>query len=123
MELLAFLFLHLSCFFACSLICFSIENMLVLDGNLKPVYSSRPNNYYKRQISQMNIPFKKRKLFNCSSASNSNGYIRSGRTYYSPENDMNQGVSCSSSGMCKGFTLNEIPIQGTQSNGLESFAE
>ncbi|KAJ1406900.1 Ubiquitin-like domain superfamily [Sesbania bispinosa] len=72
----------------------------VLDGNLKPVYSSRKN-YYKRRRSQMNIPFKKRKLFNYSSVSNSNGFIRSGHTYYSPENDMNQGVSCSSSGMCK----------------------
>ncbi|KAK7272062.1 hypothetical protein RJT34_28437 [Clitoria ternatea] len=72
----------------------------VLDGNVKPVYNSRKN-YYKHQRSQMNIPFKKRKLFNCSSVTNSNGYIKSGGTYYSSENDMNQGVSCSSSGMCK----------------------
>ncbi|XP_027342541.1 telomere repeat-binding protein 2-like [Abrus precatorius] len=79
----------------------------VLDGNLKPVYSSRKN-YYKRQRSQMNIPFKKRKLFNCSSVTNSNGYFRSGGTYYSPENDMNQGVSCSSSGMCKGPGMSSL---------------
>ncbi|TKY48409.1 Telomere repeat-binding protein 5 [Spatholobus suberectus] len=72
----------------------------VLDGNLKPVYSSRKN-YYKSQRSQMNIPFKKRKLFHCSSDTNSNGYIRSGDTYYSPNNDTNQSVSCSSSGMSK----------------------
>ncbi|KAH1219140.1 Telomere-binding protein 1 [Glycine max] len=70
----------------------------VLDGNLKSVYSSRKN-YYKSQRSQMNIPFKKRKLFNCSSDTNSNGYIRSDDTCYSPKNDTNQSVSCSSSGM------------------------
>eukprot|EP00256_Glycine_max_P054683 XP_014621570.1 telomere repeat-binding protein 1 isoform X2 [Glycine max] len=68
----------------------------VLDGNLKSVYSSRKN-YYKSQRSQMNIPFKKRKLFNCSSDTNSNGYIRSDDTCYSPKNDTNQSVSCSSS--------------------------
>lgn len=102
-----FLFLHLSCFFACSLICSPIENMLILDGNLKPVYSSRKN-YYKHQISQMNIPFKKRKLFNCSYASNSNGYIKNGRTYYSPESGMSQALSYPSSQMCKGFTFYEI---------------
>ncbi|KAH1145415.1 hypothetical protein AAZX31_15G036300 [Glycine max] len=69
----------------------------VLDGNLKSVYSSRKN-YYKSQRSQMCIPFKKRKLFNCSSSdTNSNGYIRSDDTCYSPKNDTNQSVSCSSS--------------------------
>lgn len=83
--------------------------MLVSDGNLKPVYSSR-RDYYKRQRSEMNIPFKKRKLFNCSSGSNSNGFIRSGRTYKSPENDMNQGVSYSSSGISKGFALNNLLV-------------
>ncbi|XP_029128740.1 telomere repeat-binding protein 2 isoform X2 [Cajanus cajan] len=72
----------------------------VLDGNMKPVYSSRKN-YYKSQRSQMNIPFKKRKIFNCSSDTNSNGYIRRGDTYYSPKNDTNQSFSCSSSGMSK----------------------
>ena len=112
MKLLAFLFLHLLCFFACSLICLSIENMLVLDGNLKSVYSSRKN-YYKSQRSQMCIPFKKRKLFNCSSSdTNSNGYIRSDDTCYSPKNDTNQSVSCSSSGMSQGFTLNDfLPLK------------
>ena len=111
MKFPAFLFLHSLCFFACSLICLSIENMLVLDGNLKSVYSSRKN-YYKSQRSQMNIPFKKRKLFNCSSDTNSNGYIRSDDTCYSPKNDTNQSVSCSSSGMSQGFTLNDfLPLK------------
>ncbi|XP_027929276.1 telomere repeat-binding protein 5-like isoform X2 [Vigna unguiculata] len=72
----------------------------VLDGNLKPVYSNRKN-YYKSQRSQMNIPFKKRKLFKCSSDTNSNGYIRSGDAYFSLKNETNQSVSYSSSGMSK----------------------
>ncbi|KAK7335779.1 hypothetical protein VNO80_27817 [Phaseolus coccineus] len=72
----------------------------VLDGNLKPVYSNRKN-YYKSQRSQMNIPFKKRKLFKCGSDTNSNGYIRSGDTYFSLKNETNQSVSYSSSGMSK----------------------
>ncbi|XP_017425418.1 telomere repeat-binding protein 5 isoform X1 [Vigna angularis] len=83
-----------------SVICFSIGNVLVLDGNLKPVYSNRKN-YYKSQRSEMNIPFKKRKLFKCSSDTNSNGYIRNGDTYFSLKNETNQSVSYSSSGMSK----------------------
>ncbi|CAJ2660882.1 telomere repeat-binding protein 2-like isoform X4 [Trifolium pratense] len=66
-----------------------------VDRNFNTVYSNRKNSY-KRQLSQMNIPFKKRKIFDCSSTSNSNGYIRNDNTYYSTKNDMNQGVSCSS---------------------------
>lgn len=66
--------------------------MLVLDGNLKPIYHSRKN-CYKRQLSQMNIPFKKRKLFDRSSVSNSDGFIRSSGSNYSPENGMNQNTS------------------------------
>lgn len=79
--------------------------MLAVDKNFNRVYNSQKN-YHKRQISQMNIPFKKRKIFDCNSTSNSNGNIRSGCTYYLPNNDTNQGVSCSSSRMRKGFTLN-----------------
>ncbi|KAL2332142.1 hypothetical protein Fmac_019723 [Flemingia macrophylla] len=79
----------------------------VLDGNVKPVYSSRKN-YDKSQRSQMNIPFKKRKLFNCSSDTNSNGYSRRGDTSYSPENDTNHSVSCSSSGMSKGHGTSSL---------------
>ncbi|CAL0304152.1 unnamed protein product [Lupinus luteus] len=56
------------------------------DGDFKPTYHSKKY-CYKRQRSQMNIPLKKRKLFNCSSVSNSNRFIRSGGIYYSPEND------------------------------------
>lgn len=78
--------------------------MLVLDGNLKPMYSSMKN-CHKRLRSQMNIPFKKRKIFNCSSVSNSNGYIRRSGTYSSPENGKNRGVSCLSHRMRKGFIL------------------
>lgn len=72
----------------------------VVDRNFNRVYNSQKN-YHKRQISQMNIPFKKRKIFDCNSTSNSNGNIRSGCTYYLPNNDTNQGVSCSSSRMRK----------------------
>ncbi|KAK7402194.1 hypothetical protein VNO78_14256 [Psophocarpus tetragonolobus] len=80
----------------------------VVEENLKSVYNSRKN-YYKSQRSQMNIPFKKRKLFNCSSDANSNGYNKSGDTSYSPKNNTNQSVSCSSSGTSKD--------QGTSSVG------
>lgn len=60
----------------------------------------------------MNIPFKKRKLFKCSSDTNSNGYIRSGDAYFSLKNETNQSVSYSSSGMSKGFTLNDfLPLE------------
>ncbi|KAK7261488.1 hypothetical protein RIF29_27801 [Crotalaria pallida] len=64
----------------------------VLDGNLKPVYSGMKN-CYKLIRSESNIPFKKRKLFNCSSVSNSDGFIRSGGTCYSHANVKNRGVS------------------------------
>ncbi|KAK7312466.1 hypothetical protein VNO77_36347 [Canavalia gladiata] len=59
------------------------------DGDLKRTYHSRKN-CNKCQNSQMNIPFKKRKLFNYNSFSRSNGFIRSGGIYCSPENCMNQ---------------------------------
>ncbi|XP_058762120.1 telomere repeat-binding protein 2-like [Vicia villosa] len=72
----------------------------VLDRNFNTVHNGRKNSY-SHQISQMNIPFKKRKIFDCSSTSNSNGNIRSGRTFYSTKNDISQGVSCSSSRMRK----------------------
>ncbi|XP_027347171.1 telomere repeat-binding protein 5-like isoform X2 [Abrus precatorius] len=59
------------------------------DGDLKRTYHSKKN-CNKRQNSQMNIPFKKRKLFNGSYISSSNGFIGSRGIYYSPENCMNQ---------------------------------
>lgn len=49
---------------------FSIGNMIALDRKLKAIYHSRKNGY-KRQLSQMNIPFKKRKLYDHRSVSNS----------------------------------------------------
>lgn len=63
----------------------------------------------------MNIPFKKRKLFNYRSVSNSNGLIRSGGIYYSPENCMNQDGCGSPPGMHKGilpygFLLIQVPL-------------
>lgn len=78
--------------------------MFILDGDLKPNYLSK--NWYKRQRSQMNIPLKKRKLFNFSSVSNSDDFVRSGAIYYSPENGTNQDASGSSLVMCKGFIPN-----------------
>ncbi|KAJ7947632.1 Telomere repeat-binding protein [Quillaja saponaria] len=53
------------------------------DGDLKPMYRNKRNSY-KRLRSQMNIPFKKRKLFYGNSVSSSDGCIRS------------DGISCSS---------------------------
>ncbi|KAE9616600.1 putative transcription factor MYB-HB-like family [Lupinus albus] len=67
------------------------------DGDFKPTCHSKKY-CYKRQRSQMNIPLKKRKLFNCSSVSNSDGFIRSGGIYNSPESDMSHNTSCSSPG-------------------------
>ncbi|CAJ1933131.1 unnamed protein product [Sphenostylis stenocarpa] len=68
------------------------------DGVRKQTYHSK-RKCNKRQSSQMNIPFKKRKLFNYKSVSNSNGFTRSGGIYYSPENCMNQDACGSSPGM------------------------
>ncbi|XP_019448621.1 PREDICTED: telomere repeat-binding protein 5-like isoform X2 [Lupinus angustifolius] len=67
------------------------------DGDFKPTFHIKKY-CYKRQRSQMNIPLKKRKLFNCSSVSNSNKFIRSGGIYHSPENDMSHYTSGSSPG-------------------------
>lgn len=106
----------LSCFFTpvlClfSKMLFSIGNMLILDGDLKRTYHSKKNNY-KRHRSQMNIPFKKRKLFHCNSTSNSNGFISSGSIYCSSENGMNQEISGSSHRMHKGVIFIWLsPIQ------------
>jgi hypothetical protein len=95
--------------------------MLLVDRNFNTVYSNRKNSY-KRQLSQMNIPFKKRKIFDCNSTSNSNGYIKNDHTYYSTKNDMNQGVSCSSARMRKGFILlmKSLYLRPQKFNGLRS---
>jgi len=52
----------------------------------------------------MNIPFKKRKLFNYKSVSNSKGFIRSGGIYYAPKNCINQDACGSLPRMHRGFT-------------------
>uniref|UniRef100_A0A0R0HH12 Uncharacterized protein n=1 Tax=Glycine max TaxID=3847 RepID=A0A0R0HH12_SOYBN len=70
------------------------------DGDWKRTYLSK-RNCNKHQSSQMNIPFKKRKLFNYRSVANSNGLIRRGGIYYSPENCMNQDGCDSPPGMHK----------------------
>ncbi|XP_020214264.1 telomere repeat-binding protein 5 isoform X1 [Cajanus cajan] len=69
------------------------------DGDWKRTYYSK-RNCNKRQSSQMNIPFKKRKLY-YSSVSNTNAFIRSGGIYYSPENCMNKDACDSPPGMHK----------------------
>ncbi|KAK7404566.1 hypothetical protein VNO78_05518 [Psophocarpus tetragonolobus] len=77
------------------------------DRDWKQTYHSKMN-CNKRQSSQMNIPFKKRKLFNYRSVSNFNGFIRSDGIYCAPENYMNQDASSSPPGMhkvCKRQTL------------------
>ncbi|KAF5470535.1 hypothetical protein F2P56_011040 [Juglans regia] len=50
------------------------EALLNFDGDFKPICHNRKG-CYKRQRSQMNIPFKKRKFFECSSVSNSDRWI------------------------------------------------
>ena len=47
---------------------------MTLDGDLKLICRNRKG-YYKRQRSQMNIPFKKRKFFERSTVSNSDRWI------------------------------------------------
>ncbi|KAK7341681.1 hypothetical protein VNO80_24618 [Phaseolus coccineus] len=68
------------------------------DGVWKKTYHNQ-RKCNKRQISQMNIPFKKRKLFNYKSVSNSKGFTRSGGIYYSPKNYINQDACGSLPGM------------------------
>ncbi|TKY67359.1 Telomere repeat-binding protein 5 [Spatholobus suberectus] len=70
------------------------------DGDWKQTHFSK-RNCNKRQSSQMNVLFKKRKFFNYSSVSNSNGFITSGGIYYSPKNCMNQDAYGSPPGMHK----------------------
>lgn len=53
------------------------DDLTSIDGELRHVYRSRKS-CYKRQRSQRNYPFKKRKLFNHSSASNFDGVISNG---------------------------------------------
>ncbi|KAG7946958.1 hypothetical protein I3843_14G068600 [Carya illinoinensis] len=50
------------------------ETLSIFDGDFKSICHNRKG-YYKRQRSQMNIPFKKRKFFECSSVSNSDRWI------------------------------------------------
>nr|XP_025673778.1 telomere repeat-binding protein 5 isoform X3 [Arachis hypogaea] len=97
-----FLVSHAVC--SCSLICFSIGNILVevMNGNLNETYTSRKN-FYKRQRSEMNIPFKKRKIFNCGSFSNSNELVRSGGTY-----DKKNGASSTSHGTHKDTGMSSL---------------
>ncbi|XP_059626594.1 telomere repeat-binding protein 5-like isoform X2 [Cornus florida] len=52
------------------------ERQLYTGAERKPAYRNRKN-CYKRQRSQRDYPFKKRKLFDCSSVSNSDGGISS----------------------------------------------
>ncbi|XP_015874014.2 telomere repeat-binding protein 5 isoform X2 [Ziziphus jujuba] len=54
------------------------------DGDIKPLYRSRKD-CYKRQRSQMNIPFKKRKLFDRGSGVKSDGGINGDGFFHSPE--------------------------------------
>lgn len=77
--------------------------MLILDGIWKKTYHNQ-RKCNKSQISQMNIPFKKRKLFNYKSVSNSSGFTRSGGIYYSPKNCSNPDACDSLPGMHRGFT-------------------
>ncbi|KAJ7980839.1 Telomere repeat-binding protein [Quillaja saponaria] len=65
------------------------------DGDLKPIYRNRKNSY-KRLRSQMNVPFKKRKLFYGNYVSNSDGCIRSDGISCSAEKGSNGDASGSS---------------------------
>lgn len=59
-----------------------------LDGDLKLICRNRKG-YYKRQRSQMNIPFKKRKIFQRSSVLNSDRWISYERNSHSTEKGIN----------------------------------
>ncbi|KAM4095670.1 hypothetical protein ACJW30_08G046600 [Castanea mollissima] len=64
------------------------ETLSNVDGDLKPIFRNRKG-YYKRQRSQMNIPFKKRKIFQRSSVSNSDRWISYGGNSHSTEKGIN----------------------------------
>ncbi|CBI16113.3 unnamed protein product, partial [Vitis vinifera] len=63
-----------------------------VDGEVKPIYRNK-RNCYKRQRSQRNYPFKKRKLLYCSSVSNSEGGNGSQRISDSPQMGINSDAS------------------------------
>lgn len=63
-----------------------------VDGEVKPIYRNK-RNCYKRQRSQRNYPFKKRKLLYCSSVSNSEGGNGSHRISDSPQMGINSDAS------------------------------
>ncbi|XP_057954935.1 telomere repeat-binding protein 5-like isoform X2 [Malania oleifera] len=71
------------------------EELSNIDGELKPIYRNRKT-CNKRPRSQRNYPFKKRKLFDCSSASNSDGGISSD----SIPNLLDKGINGDASGSC-----------------------
>ena len=63
---------------------------------MRPIYNGRKNGY-KRQRSQMNMPFKKRKIFDRSTVLKSNGGISSESFFDSGEKGItgNAPASCS----------------------------
>ncbi|KAJ9698445.1 hypothetical protein PVL29_007501 [Vitis rotundifolia] len=63
-----------------------------VDGEVKPIYRNK-RNCYKRQRSQRNYPFKKRKLLYCSSVSNSEGGNGNERISDSPQMGINGDAS------------------------------
>ncbi|XP_030965853.1 telomere repeat-binding protein 5-like isoform X1 [Quercus lobata] len=64
------------------------ETLSNVDGDLKLICRNRKG-YYKRQRSQMNIPFKKRKIFQRSSVLNSDRWISYERNSHSTEKGIN----------------------------------
>lgn len=68
---------------------------MFLDGDFKSIWRNRKG-CYRRQRSQMNIPFKKRKFFERSSVSKSDRWISCEGKSDSPE----KGVNGDPSGSC-----------------------
>lgn len=68
---------------------------MFLDGDFKSIWRNRKG-CYRRQRSQMNIPFKKRKIFGRSSFSNSDRWVRCEGKSDLPE----KGINGDPSGSC-----------------------
>lgn len=76
--------------------CFALFFFALVDRDMRPMYHGRKNGY-KRQRSQMTVPFKKRRLFDRSTVGKSDGGITSESFFDSGKKGItgNAPASCS----------------------------
>ncbi|KAG7949756.1 hypothetical protein I3843_13G078900 [Carya illinoinensis] len=97
------------------------DTLLNNDGDLKPICRNRKG-CYKRQRSQMNIPFKKRKIFERGSVSNPNRLFTCEGKSDSPE----KGINGDASGSCvkmHGGTSSSVVCQHTSIQSRDSYVK